>query len=236
METRANYVLIGACALVGDPARPRLLRLAGEVPARPPVRLLRHPLRQRLRPEPGRRRALQRPVGRAGACRSTSPATRHGRVRVRIEVAADTPIPEGATAQLQAQGVTGVSFVSITPRRRVEAAAPRHDGGRAGDPGQRSVVQSLTEDAPDLLEGVDQAGAGVPEDRRRGEPGARRGDPRQRRAGLRAPSDGADRLLVDLASVAAGDRPDLGVHRQARADRRGARRARSARPRRRWSR
>jgi phospholipid/cholesterol/gamma-HCH transport system substrate-binding protein len=75
-----------------------------------------------------------------------------GRVRVRIEVASDTPIHEGATAQLQSQGVTGVSLVSVSggdsdkPLLRETAA-----GGVPVIPGERSVVQSLTEDAPDLL-------------------------------------------------------------------------------------
>ena len=75
-----------------------------------------------------------------------------GQVRVRIEVAADTPIHEGATAQLQAQGVTGVSLVSLSAGDTSKPLLRDSAGG--GVPviqGERSVVQSLTEDAPDLL-------------------------------------------------------------------------------------
>jgi phospholipid/cholesterol/gamma-HCH transport system substrate-binding protein len=70
-----------------------------------------------------------------------------GKVRVRIQVTAGTPIKEDTTAQLRAQGVTGVSFVSL-------------DGGSPGSPrladgaqivGQRSVVEALAQDAPDLV-------------------------------------------------------------------------------------
>ncbi len=76
-----------------------------------------------------------------------------GQVRVRIEVNADTPIREGATVQLQAQGVTGQSFVSINPGRQLDAPLLRDSvEGVPTLTGQRSVVQSLTEDAPDLLQ------------------------------------------------------------------------------------
>ncbi len=76
-----------------------------------------------------------------------------GKVRVRIEVAADTPVKTDTLAQLNSQGVTGVAFVALT-------------GGSPGAPAlrdpedptaipvieaQRSVVQALTEDAPDLV-------------------------------------------------------------------------------------
>ena len=74
-----------------------------------------------------------------------------GQVRVRLEIDAETPVRQGAVAQLQAQGVTGLSFVSITPG---DPNAPllRDGGGIPIIPGQRSVVQSLAEDAPDLLQ------------------------------------------------------------------------------------
>ena len=92
-------------------------------------------------------------LGRAGGRRSTSTTTGSGRVRVRIEVAAGTPIHEGATAQLQAQGVTGVSLVALAGRRRRRSrcCARRRRAACPVIQGQRSVVQSLTEDAPDLL-------------------------------------------------------------------------------------
>jgi phospholipid/cholesterol/gamma-HCH transport system substrate-binding protein len=75
-----------------------------------------------------------------------------GQVRVRIEVAAGTPIHEGATAQLQSQGVTGVSLVSLNPGDSSKPLLREMTPGEVPIiPGQRSVVQSLTEDAPDLL-------------------------------------------------------------------------------------
>ncbi len=74
------------------------------------------------------------------------------KVRVRIEVAATTPVKPDTTAQLQSQGVTGVSFVALS-------------GGSAGLPdlretseenvpiirGMRSTLDQITEDAPDIL-------------------------------------------------------------------------------------
>ena len=73
-------------------------------------------------------------------------------VRVRIEVAASTPIRIDTMATLASQGVTGVSFVAL-------------EGGQAGSapliaeppadvpviPSEPSVVQGLITDAPDLL-------------------------------------------------------------------------------------
>lgn len=76
-----------------------------------------------------------------------------GLVRVRVQVAAETPIHVGATAQLAAQGVTGTSLVAISagdtdkPLLRDTVAS-----GVAVIPGERSVVQTLAEDAPDLLQ------------------------------------------------------------------------------------
>ncbi|WP_323786367.1 MlaD family protein [Thalassovita sp.] len=76
-----------------------------------------------------------------------------GKVRVRIEVAAGTPVKTDTTAQLNSQGVTGVSFVALTGGS--QSAALLRD---AADPttvplitAERSAVQALTEDAPDLV-------------------------------------------------------------------------------------
>lgn len=46
------------------------------------------------------------------------------RVRVIAEVAGDTPIREDSEATLQLQGITGVSFVQITPGSREAAILP----------------------------------------------------------------------------------------------------------------
>ncbi len=74
-----------------------------------------------------------------------------GRVRVRIEIAADTPVRADSIATIEAQGVTGVSFVGIsagTPDapllRTDDDAIPEIEAGR-------SMLQSLAEDAPEIL-------------------------------------------------------------------------------------
>lgn len=73
-------------------------------------------------------------------------------VRVRIEVRAATPVRQDTIATLSSQGVTGVSFVAL------EGGSPMSDPLRAIPPAevpviasQPSVVQELTDAAPDLL-------------------------------------------------------------------------------------
>ncbi|WP_424968267.1 MlaD family protein [Dinoroseobacter sp. S375] len=77
-----------------------------------------------------------------------------GTIRVRIEVNADTPVRVDSVATIEAQGVTGVSFVGIdagTP----DAALLRVASGdvipeiTAG----RSILQTLSEEAPQILTG-----------------------------------------------------------------------------------
>ncbi|MEM6608056.1 MAG: MlaD family protein [Pseudomonadota bacterium] len=81
---------------------------------------------------------------------SLSP-NRDGTVIVRVEVAAETPVREDSVATVETQGVTGVGFVSITAgtERGALTAPPRGEIGtiNAG----RSVIQSLSEDAPALV-------------------------------------------------------------------------------------
>lgn len=77
------------------------------------------------------------------------------RVRVTAEVAADTPIREDSEASLQLQGITGVSFVQISPGSR-EAAVLPVVGGRDPDkyPAIRakpSAIEALFDAAPDLV-------------------------------------------------------------------------------------
>jgi phospholipid/cholesterol/gamma-HCH transport system substrate-binding protein len=150
METRANYLLIGACALAGI-----LLGLGFF------VWLAKFQIDRQYAYYDV---LFDNVAGLSRAAGVTFSGVAVGQVvsinldeqgsnqvRVRIEVAADTPIHEGATAQLQSQGVTGVSIVSLSPG---DTSKPLLRDNRAGVPeipGQRSVVQSLTEDAPDLL-------------------------------------------------------------------------------------
>ncbi|TNF60839.1 MAG: MCE family protein [Rhodobacteraceae bacterium] len=70
------------------------------------------------------------------------------RVRIRIEVRADTPVNTETVAQLQAQGVTGVSFVALSGGSPDAQRLP--DG--AVIPSERSALQSVFEGAPVLLE------------------------------------------------------------------------------------
>lgn len=75
-----------------------------------------------------------------------------GLVRVRVEVDANTPVRTDSIATIEAQGVTGVSFVGIsagTPQMPLLTAASDADVPMitAG----RSVLQTLSEDAPAIL-------------------------------------------------------------------------------------
>ncbi|WP_341703751.1 MlaD family protein [Ferrovibrio sp.] len=77
------------------------------------------------------------------------------RVRVTAEVDADTPIREDSEATLQLQGITGVSFVQITPGSR-EAAILPVVAGRDPDKyptirSKPSAIDALFEAAPDLV-------------------------------------------------------------------------------------
>ncbi|WP_246831782.1 MlaD family protein [Thioclava sp. DLFJ5-1] len=76
-----------------------------------------------------------------------------GTVRVQLEIAADVPIRTSSVATIESQGVTGVSFVGISPGEPSDPLlrdvspddVPKIEAGR-------SVLQSLTEDAPQLVE------------------------------------------------------------------------------------
>jgi phospholipid/cholesterol/gamma-HCH transport system substrate-binding protein len=73
-----------------------------------------------------------------------------GSIRVRIEVDAETPVREDSVATIEAQGVTGVSFVGIsagTPEAPILDARDTIPEIPAG----RSVLQTLTQDAPQLI-------------------------------------------------------------------------------------
>ena len=72
-------------------------------------------------------------------------------VRVRIEVAATTPVRTDTKAQVAAQGVTGVSYVSLAGGAAPDPLLPREGQDVAVIPSERSAVQALTSDAPTLL-------------------------------------------------------------------------------------
>lgn len=76
---------------------------------------------------------------------------RDGTITVRVEVDAETPVRTDSIATIEAQGVTGVSYVSIGAGSP-EAALVRPDGGEVPEiEAGRSTLQSLAEDAPELV-------------------------------------------------------------------------------------
>src|SRR5690606_20076891 len=74
-----------------------------------------------------------------------------GKVRVRLEIDALTPVKTGSVATLEAQGVTGTSTVSITPGRPQEPLLRDTVEGVPIIAAGRSALQNLSEAAPALL-------------------------------------------------------------------------------------
>ena len=185
METRANYVLIGACTLAAIVLGLGFFVWLAKFQIDRQYAYYDVLLRQRLGPEPRRRRALQRPVGRPGACRSTSAGTRPGRSASASRSRPTRRSHEGATAQLQAQGVTGVSVVALTAGDTSKPLLRDTTGGSSGHPGAAvggaDTDRGCTRPSP----GGDKAGQGLAGRGRTGEPATGLGDPRQCRAGLR---------------------------------------------------
>jgi phospholipid/cholesterol/gamma-HCH transport system substrate-binding protein len=77
------------------------------------------------------------------------------KVRVTINVAADTPIREDSIASLELQGITGVSFVQISPGTNQAAFLPANFGSDIGAlpviRSKSSSIAELFEAAPDLV-------------------------------------------------------------------------------------
>lgn len=152
METRANYVLIGLFSLLG------FLGILGFVLWFANVELDRQfayydvdfPSIAGLS-DASDVRFAGLPVGQVVDVR-LAPGDA-GLVRVRIEVTSDTPVRTDSVATIESLGVTGVSFVGLsagTPqapllRDDAEAEIPMIEAGQ-------SVLQSLSQDAPAILE------------------------------------------------------------------------------------
>lgn len=151
METRANFVLIGAFALAG------LLGIVGFFLWFARIELDRQFAYYDIDfrsvsglGEASDVRFAGLPVGQVVDVR-LSPEN-DGRVRVRVEVDAGTPVRIDSVATIEAQGVTGVSFVGISagspsaPLLRVvsDQEVPMIEAGQ-------SALQSLSEDAPQIL-------------------------------------------------------------------------------------
>ncbi|MCR9085682.1 MAG: MlaD family protein [Rhodobacteraceae bacterium] len=78
---------------------------------------------------------------------------RSGTIQVRIEIDADTPVRTDSVATIEPQGVTGVAFVGIasgTPNAPL--LVPAAPGDIPTITAGRSTLQTLTEDAPELLD------------------------------------------------------------------------------------
>ena len=149
METRAHYVLIGAFALAG------FIGLVGFL-----LWFARFELdRQfayydvRFTSVSGLSRASEvrfagLPVGQVVEVRLSPEGD--GTVLARLEVSGDTPVRSDSIATIESMGVTGVSYVGISPGDprspllRIEGGIPEIAAGR-------SVLQSLTEDAPEIV-------------------------------------------------------------------------------------
>jgi len=152
METRANYILIGAFTIAG------ILGMLGFFLWFARVELDRQFAYYDVRFDTvsGLSRAADvrfsgLPVGRVVDV-SLAP-DRDGSVMVRVEVRGDTPVRADSTATIESQGVTGVAFVAISPGSPEAALMPYVSGEPVPQlvPG-RSFLQTLTEDAPEVLE------------------------------------------------------------------------------------
>ncbi|MCQ0093032.1 MlaD family protein [Roseovarius sp. M141] len=73
------------------------------------------------------------------------------KVYVGIEVDAETPVRENTVAQLSSSGVTGVAYISLTSKGGDAAPLTSPDDTPPIIPSRRSTVQQLVEDAPDLI-------------------------------------------------------------------------------------
>ena len=150
MEIKANYVLIGIFTIVG------LLGALGFLLWLASVQIDRQFQRYYIYfdsvsglSEAGEVRYNGLPVGQVIEL-GLDPAGEG--VRALIEIDADTPVRVGSTAQLSAQGVTGVSFVSISGGEADEPLL-RTSSPRAIPviPSRPSALQTLTEQGPDLV-------------------------------------------------------------------------------------
>lgn len=199
METRANYVLIGAFTLAGFLGLLLFFLWFGRIQLDrqfayydvvfPTVEGLTSASEVRF---------SGLPVGQVVDVRLDPEGT--GRIRVRLEVAAQTPVRTSSVATIESLGVTGVAFVGISaglPEDELlvdvsEDPIPTITAGR-------SVLQTLTEDAPQILEEILEISRNVsdllgPENQQRIS---------QILANLEASSGGLEQALADFSSVTA---------------------------------
>lgn len=150
METRANYLLIGLFALAG------MLGILGFFLWLARVELDRQFAYYDVRfssvaglSAASDVRFSGLPVGQVVDVRLAP--DRDGTILVRVEVDAETPVRADSIATIEAQGVTGVSFVSIGPGTPEAPLLTPEPGEVPEIEAGRSTLQSLTEDAPELV-------------------------------------------------------------------------------------
>jgi phospholipid/cholesterol/gamma-HCH transport system substrate-binding protein len=149
METQARYVLVGAFALAG------FVGLVGFLLWFAQFELDRQFAYYDVRftSVSGLSRASEvrfsgLPVGQVVEVRLSPNGD--GTVLARLEVVGDTPVRTDSVATIESMGVTGVSFVGITAGDPASALLRSEDGIPEITAG-RSVLQSLTEDAPEIV-------------------------------------------------------------------------------------
>lgn len=129
------------------------------------------------------------------------------RVRVRIEVDADTPIRSDTIATLQAQGVTGVSFVSLSGNQAdARPLEPDPATGIPVIPSRPSTLNTLLETAPELLREARDLLKGLT---------AFTGEESQQRVAtildnLATASGGLEKAIADISDVAGSVREGVG--------------------------
>ncbi len=149
METRANYVLIGAFALAG------FIGLLGFVLAFSKVQFDQQYATYQVRfdsvaglSQAADVRFAGLPVGRVTDI-SLAPE-QDGTVRVVLQVERDTPVRADSEAVVDSSGITGVSYVTLTAGSADAPLINDRDGTPRLEAG-RSTLQSLTEGAPRVL-------------------------------------------------------------------------------------
>jgi phospholipid/cholesterol/gamma-HCH transport system substrate-binding protein len=150
METRANYVLIGAFTLAG------ILGLLGFFVWLANLQLDRQYAYLDILFDNVSGLGVGGDVRFNGVSvgQATSVALYErdpSKVIVRVQVDADTPLKVDTTAQLRAQGITGLSFIELDGGDARSERLSDADGAVPVITAQRSIVQTLTQSAPNLL-------------------------------------------------------------------------------------
>jgi phospholipid/cholesterol/gamma-HCH transport system substrate-binding protein len=197
METRANYLLIGAFTLAGFIGLLLFFLWFGRVQLDrqyayydvifPTVEGLSTASEVRF---------SGLPVGQVVDVELASDGS--GQIRVRVEVAASTPIRTSSVATIESLGVTGVAYVGISSGNADDPLlAAVSDDPIPDIPSGRSVLQTISEDAPAILNEILNVTQSVaeflgPENQERVS---------QILANLEASSGGLQQALTDFSSV-----------------------------------